>query len=85
MIYVILQTMIDHSIYLHVPFCQKRCAYCDFNTWAGKGQLIPAYVDALCKEIQLVAEGVTERSLVSPSALAADTDLVPIAFTPAFS
>ncbi|MGD0709174.1 MAG: radical SAM family heme chaperone HemW [Anaerolineaceae bacterium] len=53
--------MIDHSIYLHIPFCQKRCAYCDFNTWAGKGQLIPAYVEALCKEVRGVAASSPER------------------------
>jgi len=53
--------MLDHSIYLHVPFCQKRCAYCDFNTWAHKGHLIPAYVEALCKEVQDVAASAPER------------------------
>jgi oxygen-independent coproporphyrinogen-3 oxidase len=60
-IYVILHSMLDHSIYLHIPFCQKRCAYCDFNTWAGKEQLMPAYVEALCKEVRDVAKSAPER------------------------
>lgn len=42
------------SLYLHIPFCAHRCAYCDFNTYAGQESAIPAYVKALCKEIQAV-------------------------------
>ncbi|MBV6397346.1 MAG: Oxygen-independent coproporphyrinogen-III oxidase-like protein YqeR [Anaerolineales bacterium] len=45
----------DTSIYLHIPFCAHRCAYCDFNTYAGQGDSIPAYVDALIKEINFGA------------------------------
>lgn len=40
------------SLYLHIPFCRHRCAYCDFNTYAGFEGRIPAYVDALCREIR---------------------------------
>ncbi len=43
------------AVYLHIPFCQTRCGYCDFNTYAGVQQFIPAYVDALCREIEQVA------------------------------
>ncbi len=43
-----------YSLYFHIPFCVHRCAYCDFNTYAGKEALIPAYVDALCREINFV-------------------------------
>ncbi|MFO7585118.1 MAG: radical SAM family heme chaperone HemW [Anaerolineales bacterium] len=45
----------DTSIYLHIPFCVHRCAYCDFNTYAGQEALIPAYIDALIREIETVA------------------------------
>ncbi len=44
-----------HSIYLHIPFCQHRCSYCDFNTFAGMGRWVPAYVAALCQEIRQVS------------------------------
>ncbi|GAB4567165.1 MAG: radical SAM family heme chaperone HemW [Anaerolineales bacterium] len=44
----------DTSIYLHIPFCKHRCAYCDFNTYAGQDAMIPAYVKALIKEIEFI-------------------------------
>ena len=44
----------QHSLYLHIPFCEHRCAYCDFNTYAGQSESIPAYVTALYKEIEHV-------------------------------
>jgi oxygen-independent coproporphyrinogen-3 oxidase len=44
----------DHSLYFHIPFCTHRCAYCDFNTYAGQHDSIPEYVNALCKEIEFV-------------------------------
>jgi oxygen-independent coproporphyrinogen-3 oxidase len=51
----------SHSLYLHIPFCRRRCAYCDFNTYAGQAALLPAYVDALCREIRAVAASASER------------------------
>ncbi|MDY6846501.1 MAG: radical SAM family heme chaperone HemW [Chloroflexota bacterium] len=44
----------NHSLYIHMPFCRHRCHYCDFNTYVGKSALIPAYVDALIKELRIV-------------------------------
>lgn len=42
-----------HSLYLHVPFCTWVCKYCDFNAYAVLEGLIPPYVDALSREIEL--------------------------------
>ncbi|MEE8392105.1 MAG: radical SAM family heme chaperone HemW [Anaerolineae bacterium] len=44
------------AIYIHIPFCRSRCTYCDFNTYAGLGTLLPAYVAAVCQEIKLAGE-----------------------------
>ena len=46
----------NYSLYFHIPFCTHRCAYCDFNTYAGQEESISAYVDALCKEIKFVGQ-----------------------------
>jgi oxygen-independent coproporphyrinogen III oxidase len=59
--YVILTTNMEYySLYLHIPFCRKRCSYCDFNTYAGQESWISRYVDALCREIDLVAASAPE-------------------------
>ena len=40
------------SLYIHIPFCVKKCRYCDFYSEAGS-LLIPDYISALLKEIRL--------------------------------
>ena len=41
------------SLYVHIPFCETKCPYCDFNTYAKIEPLMPAYVAALRREIGL--------------------------------
>lgn len=39
------------SIYIHIPFCIKKCAYCDFLSFPSDDETIQRYVDCLCNEI----------------------------------
>src|SRR5689334_4766867 len=43
------------SLYIHVPFCAKKCDYCAFYSEASSGELINRYVTALIRELELVA------------------------------
>lgn len=49
------------GIYIHIPFCAHICPYCDFNTYAGKDDLIPRYVDAVVHELEIRAGEVGGR------------------------
>ena len=39
------------GLYVHLPFCASKCAYCDFASYAGREADIPRYVDAVVREI----------------------------------
>ncbi len=53
------------SLYISIPFCPTRCSYCSFVSQSIEGclNLIPEYVDNLCKEIEYTAEIVKRLGL----------------------
>ncbi len=42
------------AAYIHIPFCQHRCGYCNFAVVANRGDLMEQYLDALEKELALL-------------------------------
>jgi len=47
----------DVALYIHFPFCRRRCSYCSFVSYQGRESDIPEYVKALKKELVLRAAG----------------------------
>ncbi len=41
-------------LYLHVPFCVRRCSYCDFAIAVRKRIPAREYVDAVLRELEMV-------------------------------
>lgn len=39
------------SLYVHIPFCETKCPYCDFNSFAVEGRDVDGYLDALSVEM----------------------------------
>ena len=40
------------GIYIHIPFCVRKCDYCDFVSYCDKSNLVEVYIEKLKEEIQ---------------------------------
>jgi len=45
------------GIYIHIPFCAKKCLYCDFISYENKQEIIEQYIQALQSEIKTIGAG----------------------------
>ena len=65
------------GVYIHIPFCVKKCRYCDFLSFAADESVKKEYTEALCREIRGCREEMKRADSVfigggTPSVLSAD-------------
>jgi len=48
--------MVD-SLYIHIPFCRKKCPYCDFFSIGYEPEIASSYIEALCSQIKALNKG----------------------------
>lgn len=76
------------GVYVHIPFCSRRCDYCAFATWSDRHHLHDSYLSAVATEIEgAIDAGLPQAtsifvgggtpSLVDPEQLASLVSLIP--------
>jgi len=63
---------VNLAFYIHIPYCVKRCGYCDFNTYTpselkiteGLAQISNSYIDLLLMEIKAAKSQVSQSANV---------------------
>jgi len=60
------KTLPPLSLYVHIPWCLKKCPYCDFNSHEARGDVPQdAYVDALLKDLEVALPSIWGRKVLS--------------------
>ena len=67
------------ELYIHIPFCIRKCEYCDFLSFAADEETVHRYIRALQKEIAIRADSIGHKKVISvyfgggtPSSISAD-------------
>lgn len=55
--------MKSFSLYIHIPFCDRKCYYCDFTSFPRKGRDINKYIAYLIKELSMYKERFSDYNL----------------------
>lgn len=45
-------TMLTNALYIHIPFCARKCNYCDFNSFVSESKIIDRYLHAIENELR---------------------------------
>ena len=53
------------ELYLHIPFCIRKCKYCDFLSAPASGQERQRYVESLCRNIRAYSAPAKAYNVVS--------------------
>ena len=71
------------SLYVHIPFCESKCYYCDFCSFKADNHIKNQYISKLLREIDILPENITLKSIFigggTPSIL--DIELIIQIFT----
>jgi oxygen-independent coproporphyrinogen-3 oxidase len=77
---VCFNTLPPLSLYVHLPWCVRKCPYCDFNSHEARGEPdFEAYVDALIADLQAALPLVWGRPVVSVFFGGGTPSLIPVA------
>lgn len=51
------------GIYIHIPFCKKKCEYCDFKSFSDKNEYVEKYIQAICEDLRKSSDKAKKYSI----------------------